>query len=254
MNNAQTPHQADRFAGRTVVVTGAAAGIGRAAAVQLLAEGAVVVAADVAPLDELVARGGDRVRPVVGNLLDDEVLDQVLQAGAGEIDAVAHVVGITDGWLPPAEIDDDTWSRVLELNLTLPMRLTRAVLPQMIERGRGQHVYVSSEASFRASLSGAAYTTSKHGLNGFVKSVAYYYGRQGIQANAIAPGGVLTGMDTAFRSAYAQSVTTPALADHLRPASVEPEVIVSSLLWLLSGQAHNVNGAIVPVDGGWSTQ
>ena len=84
---------------------------------------------------------------------------------------------------------------MIDLNVTVPMRLTRAVLPAMISGGGGTLAYVSSEAGLRASISGAAYTTAKHVLNGFVKSVAFDYGPLGVRANAVAPGGVHTGMN-----------------------------------------------------------
>lgn len=247
---------AHRFADRTILVTGAGAGIGRATALRLAAEGARVIAADLSAehLDSLAAeaRGGDgSIVAVPGDLTEQSAVDAAVAAGEGRIDGLANIAGITDGWLPAAEMDDRTWQRVFDLNVTAPMRLTRAVLPQMLERGAGALVYVSSEASFRSSLSGAAYTSSKHALNGFVKSVAFYYGRRGIRANAVAPGGVNTGMDTAFRSAYAQELTAPSIA--AGTPSVEPDVVVHPLLWLLSEDAPNVNGVILPSDGGWTT-
>ncbi|MFE4254028.1 SDR family NAD(P)-dependent oxidoreductase [Streptomyces sp. NPDC056910] len=244
-----------RFTDRTILVTGAGAGIGRATSLQLVAEGARVIAADLSAdhLDSLAreAHGDGVIVPVPGDLTDHAAVDAAVAAGDGRIDGLANIAGITDGWLPPAEMDDQTWQRVFDLNVTAPMRLTRAVLPYMLERGAGALVYVSSEASFRSSLSGAAYTSSKHALNGFVKSVAFYYGRRGIRANAVAPGGVNTGMDTTFRSAYAQELTAPAIA--AGTPSVEPETIVHPLLWLLSDDAPNVNGVILPSDGGWTT-
>jgi NAD(P)-dependent dehydrogenase (short-subunit alcohol dehydrogenase family) len=112
-------------------------------------------------------------------------------------------------------------------------------------------VYTSSLAGTRSSLSGAAYTTSKHALNGFVKSVAYYYGPMGVRANAVAPGGVQTAMDIAFQSELAQERATTAIAT--ATAIVEPEVVTRAMLWLLSDDSAYVNGAIMPTDNGWST-
>jgi NAD(P)-dependent dehydrogenase (short-subunit alcohol dehydrogenase family) len=242
-----------RFDRRTVVVTGAGSGIGRATVVGLLAEGATVIAADVSQdrLRSLSEQAGtDRLIPVAGDLTEQSVIDRVVSA-ADRVDAVASVAGITDGWLPAAEMDDTTWHQVIDLNVTVPMRLTRAVLPAMLSRGGGALAYVSSEASLRSSLSGAAYTTSKHALNGFVKSVAYYYGPLGVRANALAPGGVQTTMDIAFRSEYAQERTAAALAT--ATPIVEPEVVARALLWLLSDDSANINGVVLPTDGGWST-
>ena len=243
-----------RLAGRTIVVTGAGAGIGRATALALLAEGATVVAADVAQ-DRLLSlheqAATDRLRTVVGDLTEEGAVDRLVATAGDRIDGVASIAGIFDGWLPPAEMDDKTWNNVMTLNVTVPMRLTRAVLPAMISSGKGALVYTSSEAGLRSSLSGAAYTTSKHALNGFVKSVAYYYGPLGVRANAVAPGGVRTEMDIAFRSEYAEQRAATAIAT--ATPIVEPEVVTRTLLWLLSDDSAQINGVVLPADDGWST-
>jgi NAD(P)-dependent dehydrogenase (short-subunit alcohol dehydrogenase family) len=86
---------------------------------------------------------------------------------------------------PTDEVDDATWERVFSVNVTGPMRLTRAVLPLMIAAGKGSVVNVASEAALKASAAGAAYTSSKHAIAGYTKSVASFHGPQGIRANAV---------------------------------------------------------------------
>jgi NAD(P)-dependent dehydrogenase (short-subunit alcohol dehydrogenase family) len=195
--------------------------------------------------------GSDAVVGTAGDLREAATIEAVV-ASASRVDGLVSNAGVLDHWLPAAEIDDETWQRVFDINLTAPMRLTRAVLPGMIERGAGAIVYGSSEAGFRSSISGAAYTSSKHALNGFTKSVAFYYGRKGVRANAVAAGGVHTNIDFSFGSKYAEEVTAPILQNAVTP-SVEPEVIAKSIIWLLSDDAENVNGVILPSDGGWTT-
>jgi NAD(P)-dependent dehydrogenase (short-subunit alcohol dehydrogenase family) len=254
VNSLTTDGHSGRFPSWTVIVTGAASGIGRATAVRLIAEGATVVAADIdgPALEGLASMAPSQLRAVIGDLTDPATILRIVDAADGRVDGLVSVAGITDNWLPPAEMDDVTWQRVFDLNLTAPMRLTRAVLPLMIERGRGSIVYVSSEAGFRSSISGAAYTSSKHALNGYTKSVAFYYGPVGVRANAVAPGGVNTNIDFTFKSDYAAARTAPIL-QHAVTASVEPDVIAKPICWLLSDDSENVNGVILPSDGGWTT-
>ncbi|WP_375791749.1 SDR family NAD(P)-dependent oxidoreductase [Kineococcus radiotolerans] len=236
------------------MVTGAGSGIGRATALRLAREGARVVAADVAAerLDALVAEFPDLdLVPVTGDIATEEGARTVVDAAGGRVDALANVAGIMDAFLPPAEVDDATWERVLAVNLTAPMRLTRAVLPLMIAAGGGAIVNVSSEASLRASASGVAYTASKHAVNGLTKSTAVFYGKQGIRANAVAPGAVATNIEAPMRSQHAAGVVGP-IMQAIVPAPASAEHLAASITWLLSDDAANVNGVILPSDGGWS--
>ena len=129
-----------RFASRTAIVTGAGSGIGRATAVRLAHEGAVVVATDVVE-DRLAALAGelgtDKVRVVPGDVSLERTARAVVEAAAGRIDILANIAGIADRFLPVGELDDDTWDKVLAVNLTAVMRLTRAALPAMLAAPRG---------------------------------------------------------------------------------------------------------------------
>lgn len=247
------PFTPDRFAGKSAIVTGAGSGIGRATAVRLALEGAAVVAADISQerLADLVAEHPDlRFSTVVGDISSQEAVDRVVAAAGGRVDALANVAGIMDAFLPPAELDDATWDRVFAINITAVMRLTRAVLPLMIDAGSGAIVNVSSEASLRASASGAAYTASKHAVNGFTKSTAVFYKGKGIRANAVVPGAVATNIEAPFKSAYAAETLGPFFV--IMPPAARAQQLAATIAWLLSDDASNVNGAILPCDGGWS--
>lgn len=242
---------ADRFTGKTVIVTGAGSGIGRATAERLVAEGAEVVAADVdkARLDELAER--PNIRPVAGDLTDAAVIARVVDTAGSRIHGLANVAGIMDGFVPAAEIEDDAWDRVFAVNVTAPMRLTRSVLPLMVAAGSGSIVNVASEASLRGSAAGAAYTASKHAIAGYTKNTAFFYGPEGVRVNAVAPGPTITNIEGSMRSEFAARRIGPVMQVAI-PAPVGPDVLANSITWLLSDDAANVNGAILPSDGGWS--
>ncbi|WP_295775001.1 SDR family NAD(P)-dependent oxidoreductase [uncultured Microbacterium sp.] len=247
--------QASGFTGQTIIVTGAGSGIGRATALRLHREGARVIGADVSAerLDALRAEASDeRMVTVAGDIADAGTIQRIMDAAGSTVDGLANVAGIMDAFLPPAEVDDETWDRVFRVNLTAPMRLTRAVLPGMIARGGGAIVNVASEASLRASASGVAYTSSKHALAGFTKSVAFFYGPQGIRANAVAPGAVATNIEAPMRSEYAAGRIGPIMQALMTPVATA-EQLASAIVWLLSDQSANINGVILPSDGGWST-
>jgi NAD(P)-dependent dehydrogenase (short-subunit alcohol dehydrogenase family) len=246
-----------RFEERTAIVTGAGSGIGRAVAMRLAAEGASVIVVDLLDdrtatvVDEIAAAGGVATA-VAADVADQVGVDRVVANAGGRIDVLANVAGIMDGFLPPAEVDDDTWDRVLAVNLTGPMRLTRAVLPSMIAAGHGAIVNVASEAALRASASGVAYTTSKHGLIGLTRSTAVFYAAAGIRCNAVCPGGVMTNLEAAPRSETAMAT----LSKHLQaiPPPASPEQLAAAICWLASDDSLNVNGAVLASDGGWSAQ
>lgn len=248
-----TQTQGPRFAGKTVIVTGAGAGIGRATVEAFLAEGARVVASDIsAPrlADLAAAHPGTALIPLAGDVCDPATIAALMQA-AGAVDVLVNNAGIMDGFLPLGEVDDATWSRVMAVNLEGPMRLSRAVLPGMVERGRGAIVNVSSEAGLRGSCAGVAYTASKHALNGLTLNTAFMYGPKGIRVNAVAPGAVATSIEAPFLSALAGERLGKILPVVV-PGVAQPTQLAATILFLASDAASNVNGVILPCDAGWS--
>ena len=188
---------AGRFAGKTVIVTGAASGIGQATALRIAKEGGRVIAADISKerLDDLVEENsGLDLVPVAGDISTEETVAAVVAAAGGRVDALANVAGIMDNFAPIHEVNDELWDSVFRINVTALMRLTRAVVPLMLEAGTGSVVNIASEAGLRGSAAGAAYTASKHAVIGLTKSSAVIYGPKGLRFNAVAPGPTMTGI------------------------------------------------------------
>ncbi|MFD0045852.1 SDR family NAD(P)-dependent oxidoreductase [Pseudarthrobacter scleromae] len=243
-----------RFEGQTVIVTGAASGIGRATALRVAREGGRVIASDLSGegLDKLAADYSELgLIPVAGDISKEDAVQGVVAAAGGRIDALANVAGIMDSFQPVHELDDGTWERVLDVNLTAVMRLTRAVVPVMLTAGYGAIVNVSSEAGLRGSAAGAAYTVSKHALIGLTRSSAVMYGRRGIRVNAVAPGGTKTNIHAEFKSQLGAEVLGPLLQANVPPIAEAGEV-AAGITFLLSRDGSNINGVVLPSDNGWN--
>lgn len=243
-----------RFAGRTVIVTGAGSGIGQATALRVAREGGRVIAADISKqrLDDLVAENaGLDLVPVAGDISTEETVAAVVAAAAGRVDALANVAGIMDNFAPVHEVDDDLWDRVFRINVTALMRLTRAVVPLMLEAGEGSVVNVASEAGLRGSAAGAAYTASKHAVVGLTRNSAVMYGPRGLRFNAVVPGATITNIEANWGSELAAGRLGPLMRANI-PAPATAAQLAASITFLLSGDGTNINGAILASDGGWS--
>lgn len=243
-----------RFAGRTVIVTGAGSGIGQATALRVAREGGRVIAADISKqrLDDLVAENaGLDLVPVAGDISTEETVAAVVAAAAGRVDALANVAGIMDNFAPVHEVDDDLWDRLFRINVTALMRLTRAVVPLMLEAGEGSVVNVASEAGLRGSAAGAAYTASKHAVVGLTRNSAVMYGPRGLRFNAVAPGATITNIEANWGSELAAGRLGPLMQANI-PAPATAAQLAASITFLLSGDGTNINGVILASDGGWS--
>jgi NAD(P)-dependent dehydrogenase (short-subunit alcohol dehydrogenase family) len=181
-----------------------------------------------------------------------EVDDVAAHCGEGGVALVANVAGVLDDFSPVGEVSDEMWERVLAVNLTGVMRITRAFVPAMVRAGGGVIVNVSSIGGVRGGIAGAAYTASKHGVIGLSRSTAYLYASSGIRCNVVCPGAVDTPLGQGVIPA------APWAIDHIRRVMpridkrADPEQIAAIISWLGSADAAIVNGAVVTADGGWT--
>jgi NAD(P)-dependent dehydrogenase (short-subunit alcohol dehydrogenase family) len=250
----------DRHRGRVVVVTGAGSGIGKATIMRLVKEGATVAGCDIDDVSvdqtakELLDVGFKAAVLEVADVSSEADINHLVEAVirvCGRVDAIANVAGIMDSFLPAHEVDDETWSRVMAVNVDGPMRLSRAVLPSMMAARSGVIVNVASEAGLRGAAGGFAYTAAKHAVIGQTRSIAWTYASSGIRCNAVCPGAIETNLGrTATRgSDWGVDQLRPVL--RLRGKSAAPDTVASSISWLMSDEAANVNGAVLTVDAGW---
>ena len=242
-----------RFAGKTMIVTGAGSGIGRATASRIAREGGRVIGVDISQerLDEFKTSLPDAsIEVVAGDITNDENIAKIIEVAGGKVDGLANIAGIMDNMTPVHEVSDEVWSRVMNVNVVGTMKLMRAIVPKMLDAGAGSIVNITSEAGLRGSAAGAAYTASKHAVIGLTKSSAFAYTGTGVRVNAVAPGGVATNIEAKFDSPM--FLDRFGVASAVMPAPTTADQLAASITFLLSDDGTNINGAILPSDGGWS--
>ena len=241
-----------RFRGKTVIVTGAGAGIGRATALRLAKEDARVVAVDLntlrmeALLENPAAHG---TIGIVADLNSESDIQRIMSAAGSDIDGLALIAGVSDDLEPLHEVDDEVWERIFRINVTGPFRLSRQVIPAMLSRGAGSIVNLASQAGLRGSVGGAAYTAAKHALIGLTRSEAYTYSARGVRINAVVPMPTRNSLDSNYGFPGGLG---PLPAASLVPADLEAASVAAPIAYLPSDDAVAVTGSILPADEGWS--
>lgn len=244
-----------RFEGRSVVVTGAASGIGAACVRRLFTEGATVVALDVSPqgLDRLLSEfdGDTRLEGVVLDVCDrDRAISFMAEARRrlGSINGLINCAGIR-GVANIADVDPQTWKQVMAVNLEGTVNMCQAyVLAVKDDQGPRAIVNTSSGAGLLGVANRLPYVASKFGVSGITRSMSPELGPFGIRVNAVAAGMTRTPL-TAYMLQDAASVER-IVAAHPIGRIGEPEEIAAVMVFLLTDDASFMTGAVVPVDGG----
>jgi NAD(P)-dependent dehydrogenase (short-subunit alcohol dehydrogenase family) len=245
-----------RFVGKTAFITGAASGIGRAAAIAFATEGARVVVTDrgEAALQETaghVKAAGAEVLAIVCDVLNPEDVEAAVAQAVnafGRIDCAFNNAGVENKAMPLHEIELQEWDRVVAINLRGTFLCMKHEIGQMVRQGGGVVVNTSSGAGIRGVAGGAAYAASKHAIIGMTKSAALDYAKQNIRVNAVLPGNIATPMMDRFTGGDIQK------AIDLEPVGRlgKPEEIAEAVLWMCSDLGGFVTGSSIVVDGGWS--
>jgi NAD(P)-dependent dehydrogenase (short-subunit alcohol dehydrogenase family) len=244
--------------GKIAIVTGAGSGIGRQSALTLAAAGASVAVADV-NLDganetvRLVEAAGGTALAVEADVSDEASVKAMVDATVARFGGLqllhnnAADVVIIQRDFDVVTMDVEVWDRTMQVNLRGPMLGCKHAIPHMIAAGGGAIVTTSSLSGQFGDLSRVAYGVSKAGIDSLTRYVATMYGKQGIRANAVAPGVVKT-------PSLAANVTAEELAvferNHVTPGIGEPIHIAQVVVFLLSDAAAYITGEVVNVDGG----
>lgn len=245
--------------GRTILITGASSGIGRAAARLFAAEGAALVltARGAARLDAVaheIRQQGGRVTALAGDVGDEAHQQRLVDLAVttyGGLDGAFNNAGTLGAMGPTPSIMLDGWQYTLRTNLTAAFLAARCQVPALLARGGGSLVFTGTVVGHAVGFPGvAAYAASKAGVVGLVRALATEFGPQGLRVNALLPGGTDTPMGREMSDTPEALATVAGL--HALKRLAAPEEIARAALFLVSGQSSFMTGAAMLVDGGVS--
>jgi SDR family mycofactocin-dependent oxidoreductase len=268
--------------GKVAFITGAARGQGRSHAIRLAEEGADIVAVDIGedidsvfyPLasgidlehtGKLVEDTGQRILARTVDVRDQAALDAAVTdalAAFGHIDIVSANAGIATAMLKTWELSERDWQDVIDVNLTGVWRTVKAVVPAMIEAGRGGCIVLTSSlAGLKGYSNIAGYVAAKHGVNGLMRTLANELGPYNIRVNTVCPGLIHTDMmmNQATYDVFRPDLEGPTKDDatevfrtmQVLPTDwLDPSDVSEVIVWLASDAARFITGVALPVDAG----
>jgi NAD(P)-dependent dehydrogenase (short-subunit alcohol dehydrogenase family) len=247
-----------RLEGKSVIITGAGSGIGRAASLLFTKEGAKLIAVDrtdhVKETAELARKAGGTAEAVQADAGSEKdviaYIDKALST-YGKLDAIWANAGISGGLVPLAEQTVEHWQEILRINLIGPFLAVKYAMPHMIKQKHGAIVCTASVAGLKSGASGHPYAASKAGVISLVQTTAYSLTGTGVRINAVCPGLIETGMTKPVFDRAKERGTQDKIGQ-LNPLkrAGQPHEIAAMGLFLASDEASYVNGQAFPVDGG----
>ena len=236
-----------RLGGKVAIVTGAASGIGLAAADLFRREGATVVGADIAVAKSVIRADAGREEDVRG-LVEHAVSEH------GGLDIFFANAGISGGLASIFEQSAEDWAEILRVNLIGPFLAIKHAAPALKARGGGSIICTASVAGLRSGAGGAAYSAAKAGVINLVQTAAQQLAGTGIRVNAICPGLIETGMTELIYQAAREKGVADRIGE-LNPLrrGGEPIEIAQAALFLASDESSYVNGHAIVADGGLSS-
>jgi len=235
---------------KVAVITGAGSGIGRAMAIEFAIEGAKVVVVDwnVVGAEEtakqIIEKGGEAIsiKTDVSQSKDIDVMASRAIEKFGKINILCNNAGIWDNGLNVCDIPEESWDRVISVNLKGPYLVSKRIIPEMLKNGSGSIINTASINGLIPKGGGSAYVASKHGLVGLTKMMAVDYGSQGIKVNAICPGPVESAMTAE------QTGSLPILLKRRAKA----KEIAKLAIYLACSDSDFMHGSVIVIDAGYS--